>query len=192
MSNTTGNFSRGKSFAATEPAGQLDVRQLLMLLGLGVGIVLLHEMVRFHLKLPGHHGLEAMALMAFGRMTAPGRWSASLVGAAAATTAVAFSAGNGPLQPVFYLLPGLVLDLAWRLLPAWRKMLFLVPLIGGLAWASRPLVRWMIAQTSGLEFQSVAAGLAWPVFTHLVFGTIGAAAATVAWYQWQKRHGPAG
>ena len=182
MSNTTGESWQERSFAATEPATQVGVRQLALLLGLGAGIILLEMAFRLPLKLPGHHGLEAMALMMFGRLSSRYAWAATVVGAGAATTGLILGVGHGALMPVFYLLPGVCLDLVFRFRPIWRNnSLLLVPLIGGLAWTCRPLVRWLATQGLDLQFGSLVNGLAWPVVTHVIFGTAGALAATLAW-----------
>jgi len=187
MSDTTGNSWQEKSFAATETSGRLSARRLALLLGLGAGIILLEMAFRTPLKLPGHHGLEAMALMMFGRLSSRYAWAATVVGASAGTTGLILGVGHGALMPLFYLLPGLLLDLAFRLRPWSRNGLLLLSLIGGLAWTSRPLIRWLAAQGLDLEFGSLVNGLAWPVMTHLIFGTLGALAATAIWRQWQKK-----
>ncbi len=187
MSNTTGNSRREKSFAAIESTSQINARQLAVLLGLGAGIILLEITFRLPLKLPGHHGLEAMALMMFGRLSSRYAWAATVVGAGAGTTGLILGVGHGALMPVFYLLPGVLLDLAFRVRPLWRDSLVLLPLIGGLAWTSRPLVRWLAAQGFDLQFGSLTSGLAWPIAAHIVFGTAGSLAAMIAWRQWRKK-----
>lgn len=186
MSDMTGNYLRARSSGSTEVAADgLDAKILLLLLGLGVAIVLLHQAFRFPLNLPGRHGLDAMALMAMGRLAGGYRWSAGLVGASAGGTALLV--GAGPLAPVLYPLVGILMDLGTRLLPHWRTSLFVLPVIAGLAWASRPLVRWFTAHGTGMEFGSLVHGLAWPVFTHMLFGAVGGLVAVLAWRGWQKR-----
>lgn len=182
MADTTGNFFRARSSGSSEIAADAtNAKILFLLLGLGVAIVLVHQAFRFPLNLPGRHGLDAMALMAMGRLVGGYRWSAGLVGASAGGTALLV--GAGPLAPVLYPIVGILMDLGTRLLPHWRKSLFVLPLIAGLAWASRPVVRWL----TGMEFNSLLHGLAWPVFTHMLFGTVGALIAVLAWRGWQKR-----
>lgn len=187
MADTTGNSWRERSFAATETTRGISARQLGLLLGLGAGIILLEMAFRMPLKLPGHHGLEAMALMMFGRLSSRHAWAATIVGAGAGTTGLILGVGHGALMPLFYLLPGVCLDLAFRLRPLSRNSLLLLALIGGLAWTSRPLIRGLAAQGLDLQFGSLANGLAWPVITHLIFGTVGAVAATLVWHQWHKK-----
>lgn len=187
MSDTTGNSLRERSFAVTETTGAVGARQLGLLLGLGAGIILLEMAFRMPLKLPGHHGLEAMALMMFGRLSSRYAWAATVVGVGAGTTGLILGVGHGVLMPLFYLLPGVCLDLVFRTRPWSRHGLFLLALIGGLAWTCRPVIRWLAAQSLDLQFGSLANGLAWPVISHLIFGTLGALAATVVWRQWQKK-----
>ena len=187
MSTMTGKLSPGKSFGAIEDDASLSLKMFALLVGLGTAVVLLEMAFRMPLKLPGHHGLEAMTLMVFGRLWSGQRWAATLIGASAATTALMLGAGHGAMMPIFYLLPGMIFDLSLRFAPGVRQIMILLPLIGGLAWASRPLVRWLAAQGFDLQFGSLSNGLAWPVFSHLLFGTIGAAIAVIGWRQWSRR-----
>ncbi|MDT8439269.1 MAG: hypothetical protein RQ729_09710 [Wenzhouxiangellaceae bacterium] len=165
--------------------GTARVRTLLILLGFGVLVVLLHNAFRFPLNLPGRHGLDAMALFAMGRLISNERWAAGVVGTSAGGTALLVGAGAwaGLLYPIC----GVIVDLACRWLPNWRRSLFVLPVIAGLAWASRPVVRGLLAEGSGLTFDSLRHGFLWPVFTHLLFGMVGAFVAVLGWRAWQER-----
>ena len=188
MTALTGDSSHARKSGAFEPLGALTRERLLMLLLLGASVVVLEESFRFSLGLPGHHGLEAMALLAFARLSCGYRWSASIAAAAAATTAVAIGAGHGVLMPVLYLLPGLALDVGAMLVPAWRRGVLWLPLFAAVGHASKPVVKWLALQATGMQFGSLANGLAWPLSTHLAFGFSGALVATLAWRQWRRRH----
>jgi len=153
-----------------------------------VGIVLLEQAFRWPLQLPGHHGLEAMALLVLGRLACTSPWSATLVGASAAVAAPFMGADHGVLMPLFYLLPGMVLDLGYRLWPRLveRTLLFL-PLLAALAFASKPVVRVLANQLFGMPFGSLRAGPVYPILTHLMFGFLGALAAMLLWRATESR-----
>ena len=95
MSGTTGNSSHERKSSVIDAGQELSRGRLVLLLALGAGIVLLGEVFRFSLALPGHHGLEAMALLVLGRLCCTNAWSATLVGASAAVAAFAAVGGGG-------------------------------------------------------------------------------------------------
>ncbi len=188
MSVTAGESSPRKIFGVIDLAGPLTAGRALFLVSLGVGIVLLEQAFRWPLQLPGHHGLEAMALLVMGRLACTSPWSATLVGASAAVAAPFMGADHGVLMPLFYLLPGMVLDLGYRLWPRLveRTLLFL-PLLAALAFASKPVVRVLANQLFGMPFGSLRAGPVYPILTHLMFGFLGALAAMLLWRATESR-----
>lgn len=152
---------------------------LLMLLGLGVAVVLIHQAFRFPMNMPGRHGLDTMFLMTIGMLAAGNRWAGTATGVGAGSSA--WFIGGGALAPLLYPICGLVLALAPRVSRNWRRSLLVLPAVAALAWASRPLVRWLVARATGLEIDSIATGLLWPVTTHLAFGFVGALGAVLVW-----------
>jgi len=188
MSASTGNSSPGRTSDVFEPSSELTLGLLMLLLALGAGIVALGEMFRLSLGMPGHHGLEAMALLATARLSSNFRWAATIAAASAATTAVAVGAGHGGLVPLFYLLPGLVIDAGVMLVPTWRSRLLWLPLFAGLGHASKPLLKWIALGGTTPHLGSMTNGLPYPFLTHLLFGFTGAFAATLLWSRWRK-HG---
>ena len=179
---TAGESSPRKIFGAIDLVGPLAVGRGLFLVSLGFAIVLLEQAFRWPLQLPGHHGLEAMALLVLGRLSCTNPWSATLVGASAAAAAPFVGADHGVLMPLFYVLPGVVLDAGYRLWPrlTGRFLLFL-PLIAALAFAAKPVVRVLANQLLGMQFGSLRAGPIYPILTHLMFGFLGALAAVLVW-----------
>lgn len=187
MSASTGNSSRERKSDVFEPDSELTGGKLLLLLGLGAGIVVLGQMFRFSLGLPGHHGLEAMALLAAARLSTSYRWAASVAAVSAAATAAAIGAGHGALVPVLYMLPGIVIDLGVLLVPNWRRSLVWLPLFAALGHATKPVIKWLAMQGTSAHLGSMTHGLPYPVATHLIFGFAGALAATLVWRSWHKR-----
>ncbi len=189
MATTIGNSSPAKLFGAIDPVGALKLQRLLFLLALGAAIVILHKVVHYPLKMPGHHGLETMMLLVLGRLCCTHRWAATVVAVGASGTVVAVGAGHGLLDPVLYLVPALALDLGVLLLPAWRHSGVVLPLLAALAHATKPLIRWVGAEALDLKFGSLVNGLAYPVGTHLMFGAAGATVAVLLWRTTVDRQG---
>jgi hypothetical protein len=153
-----------------------------------VAIVVLEQAFRWPLQLPGHHGLEAMALLVLGRLACSSPWSATLVGASAAVAAPFMGADHGVLTPLYYLLPGLVLDLGYRLAPQLiTRFLLALPVLAALAFATKPVIRVLANELFGMQFGSLRAGPVYPILTHLMFGFLGALAAVLMWRVTERR-----
>lgn len=188
MSATAGESSPRKLFGVIDLVGPLGAGRALFLASLGVAIVLLEQAFRWPLQMPGHHGLEAMALLVLGRLSCTNPWSATLVGASAAVAAPFVGADHGVLMPLFYVLPGVVLDLGYRLWPSIvSRVLLFLPLLAAVAFAMKPVVRVAANQLFGMQFGSLRAGPVYPIVTHLMFGFLGALAAVLVWRVTERR-----
>lgn len=174
-----GSLSAEKLSAGIEESRSLNPAKLFMLLALGVAIVVIHQVFRFPMNLPGRHGLDAMFLMAMGMLMTGNRWAGTATGVGAGGSA--WFIGGGALAPLLYPVCGLIFAVTPGLSRNWRRSLLVLPVVAALAWSSRPIVRWFVAQMTGLEFNSIATGLVWPVTTHLAFGFTGALGAVLVW-----------
>jgi hypothetical protein len=162
----------------------------MLLCAFGFAGVALHAAFHWPLKLPGHHGLEWMALLMFARCMSPLRWSASITAASAATFSMMPVWGFGePLVPLFYFLPGVVIDIGYRFAPALRSSLLWLAAIAAIAHACKPLARYLIAGMTDLQFGSLMGGLAYPLSMHLMFGFAGGLAGAAAWKLMRSKHG---
>ena len=132
-----GKSSARKLFGIIDLVGSLTPGRALFLASLGVAVVALEQGFNWSLQLPGHHGLETMALLVLARLSCTNPWSATLVGASAAVAAPFLGASHGVLMPLFYVLPAVVLDLGYRLSPRFGKSLLFLPLFAALAYASK-------------------------------------------------------
>ncbi|MBK8618774.1 MAG: hypothetical protein IPN96_17020 [Anaerolineales bacterium] len=104
--------------------------EALLLIGGGVMAVVLHRALDTSPGLPGHHGIEWMAIMILGRASSRFRGAGTLtsIGASFAST-LPMLHGDNPFTWMYYLLPGPVMDLAFPLSAALRKQ----TLVHGLA-----------------------------------------------------------
>lgn len=182
-----GEARQKTSSSVTDAAAHAGGRQLLLLLCLGVAAAVLHEAFRWPLHLPGHHGLEWMALLMFGRALSSHRWAATVIASgAAATSMLPVWGAPEPLTWLFYLMPGIVVDLLYvRASPKTVWLLYL-GLIAALAHATKPLLRWLLEQSLGWQFGSISPDLWWPLTTHLAFGFTGGLIGACAWRALQR------
>lgn len=148
--------------------------EALLLIGSGVTAVVLHRTLDLSLGLPGHHGMEWMALLILGRASSRFRGAGTLtsLGAASASMLPFLQGGNSFIW-LFYLLPGLVLDLAFRYLPRFTNKLWFLILLSGLAHVTKPMGQLIINLITGWPFGSFRYGVLYPFASHLLFGMIG-------------------
>jgi hypothetical protein len=148
--------------------------EALLLIGGGLTAVVLHRALDLSLGLPGHHGIEWMALLVLGRASSRFRGAGTLTGLSAAfASTMPFLQGGNSLAWLFYLLPGLVMDLAFRYLPRYANKLWFLVLLGGLAHVTKPAGQLVINLISGWPFGSFRYGVLYPFASHLLFGMIG-------------------
>jgi hypothetical protein len=143
----------------------------MFLIGLGVLTVVLHKTFHYPLKMPGHHGLEAMALLVLGRLSCTSPVSASIVGLSDHDVATA----------LFNLAPAAVLDAAVYVFPAWRMSLLLAPLAVAVGHALKPIMRMGLFESFGMHFGSLRHGLLYPLTTHFVYAFAGGLIAMLLW-----------
>jgi len=148
--------------------------EALLLFGSGVLAVMLHRSFDYSLGLPGHHGIEWIALLIIGRASSRFR-GAGIVTSLGASFAslVPFWRGGDPFIPFLYLLPGPVLDFAFHYFPRYSEKVWFLALLGGLAHMTKPLARLIITLVSGWPFGSFRFGIAYPFAGHILFGMIG-------------------
>jgi hypothetical protein len=183
-----GASSQRKLFGVFELVGPLTAGRALFLVSLGVTIVLLEQASHWKLQLPGHHGLEAMALLVLGRLSCTNSWAATIVGGSAAVAAPLAGADHGLLTPLFYVVPGAVLDLGYRLWPKLaERMLLFLPLLAAIAFTTKPIARVLGNQFFGLQYGSLRYGPVYPIVTHMLFGFLGALTAVILWRYTERR-----
>lgn len=148
--------------------------EALLLFGGGALAVVLHRAYDLSLGLPGHHGIEWMALMIIGRASSRFRGAGSItsLGASFASMMPMLHSDN-PYTWFFYLLPGPVMDLAFRYLPRYANTFWFMIVLGGFAHATKPLAQFTVNLFTGWPFGSFRYGVVYPFASHLLFGMIG-------------------
>ena len=158
--------------------------RITLLLFAGVAATVLHARLHLPLKLPGHHGLEWMAILLFARCTSSYRWAAVLVAVGAASSSAIPVWGfkePGYSYALVYLVQGVVLDLLYVTGIRLRHWTLALALFGSLAYVTKPFVHWLLLQTVGGHYGSVMSDLWFPVASHLLFGFTGGLAGVLLW-----------
>ena len=153
--------------------------EILTLALMGALVVVMHESVNLPLKLPGHHGLEWMALLMFGRTLSRDANAATMVAlGAAATASLPLWHFHESFLGLGYLLTGLAVDALYRLFK--QPGAASLGLIAALAHTAKPLWKLAAVNGLGLQFGSITAGVGFTVLCHLGFGLVGGVAGALA------------
>jgi len=149
--------------------------EILFLLGLGALAILLHARFKSPLNIPGHHGLEFMALLMIGRMSSQLRFASSVsalsIGLLLLFPVFAFS---DPLMGFNYMLPGLMLDICYQIGGKLNSKAFFLAIIAGLSYMIIPFSRLMIAVSTGYQYGAfIKHGFVTPFISWFVFGLAG-------------------
>lgn len=165
-----------KNISAQSLSGSVPLAiEYLILFGLGIIAILLHARLRTPLNIPGHHGIEFMALIMAGRVASNIKWAASVstlgIGFILLFPVFGFS---DPLMGLNYMIPGVVLDFFYHLVKGHKNQLFMLTLISALAYSTIPLSRFVISAISGYPYPSFVKHGFFAVFTgHFIFGLAG-------------------
>lgn len=147
-----------KSISAPSLSGAVPVAlEYLILFGIGIIAILLHARLRTPLNLPGHHGLEFMALLMAGRVASNTRWASSIsslgIGLMLLFPAFGF---KDPLMGINYMLPGVMIDFLYAHTRHYKWQLLMLALVSGVAYAMIPFSRLIIHLVSGFPYGAFA------------------------------------
>jgi hypothetical protein len=171
MNGTSSLKKTSKSF---QTDWSLSWIEALLLMGGGVMAVALHRALDTSLGLPGHHGIEWMAILIIGRASSRYRGAGTLTSIGAAFASVLpFLSGENPFTWIYYLLPGPVMDLAFYYLPSYSNKLLFMILLGGFAHVTKPIGQLSVNLLTGWPVGSFRFGVTYPFASHLLFGMIG-------------------
>lgn len=155
----------------------LETREALLLAFFATFLVVTRAAMRWHLHVPGHTMLGAALLLVLARACVSRPAAATITGTLAGLACAGLGMGSGgPLTVLKLALPGLAVDVGWKLLPFRRHPLGRGALLGACAGATQFVP---VALAEGL------AGLAAPVVlghallsagTKAAFGAAGGAA----------------
>ena len=171
MNGASSLKNKSKSFPTEWSLSWIEA---LLLIGGGVVAVVLHRGLDNSLGLPGHHVIEWMAIMIIGRASSKYRGAGTIASIGASFASVLpFLAGDNPFTWIYYLLPGPVMDLAFRYLPRYANKLWFMVLLGGFAHVTKPIGQITVNLITGWPIGSFRFGVVYPFASHLLFGMIG-------------------
>ena len=164
-----------KTISKALPAKQV-LAEVIILALLGAAAVALRARLRIHINMPGHHGLEVMALFMiarnFGKLPFAGTVSSV---AGASLMLIPFFGFQNPYLPLIYILMGAGIDILFY---TFRKLkpahLFFI-LTGAVAYSMIPLSRLILHVLSIYPYNSILkAGVFYTLFSHFIWGAAGA------------------
>jgi hypothetical protein len=166
--------SQPKTISKAFPVNRL-LTEVLILMLFGAAAILLRAYLRIPLNLPGHHGLEVMAMLLIGRKISDLPFAASISTVTAALIIFLPLPGlKDPFLPFIFLLMGAVIDLIYRFISRFQENIFLFGILGGIAYFMIPLSRLILFTLTGYPYESfVKFGFAVPLASHFVFGALG-------------------
>jgi hypothetical protein len=149
--------------------------EALLLMGLGALAVLMHARLRSPISVPGHHGIEFMALLLLGRLSSNLKFASTIssfgIGLLLLFPVLGF---RDPLMGFNCMLPGFLLDICYLAGGNLSKKIWFVVLIAGLSYMMIPISRLIITAFTGYQYGSfLKYGPIVPVLSHFAFGLSG-------------------
>ncbi len=173
--NMNGNLpiktSSGQSLSRSIPL----VLELFLLVMGGALATYLHFSLRIPLNIPGHHGLEFMAIISLVRLSSDIRYAGLMAMLGVGIMLLIPGIGQGTVLHSFsYLLPGIVLDLFYLAGKERSRLLFVISIASGMAYMCIPLSRLLVNLVSGHPYMAfVKFGVAYTILSFFLFGMLG-------------------
>jgi len=154
----------------------ISIIKIILLLATGMIAIWLHYKLRIPLKLPGKHGIVYLAILMSSSSIINLRYSNTIITLGSSLLIISNAVGfNTPFIWINYILVGLILDFIKNIYLN-KKNIFLYGLAGSIAWATMPIIKFLIYQliplNSSIEIISVGY-LIYSIFTHIIFGFMG-------------------
>jgi len=148
--------------------------EIIILFLMGALAMFLHAKLRIPMHLPGRNGLIFMMIVVSACTASEYSFSASIICLGSASLLLATNLGfSDPFMPVVYLLLGFFIDLFLGIARAIRSNVFIIAVASGLSWMLIPVIRTGVSFISGFTYNSLMGGIAYPLFTHFIFGFVG-------------------
>ncbi len=143
---------------------------------LGVAAIFLHARFRWGFNIPGHHGMEFMALLTGGRLISKVKFSSIFMALGiGAMIVMPFMGFKNPISALGYIFPVLIFDLLYSNLPEKFDKAWIIAVAGGLAYMAVPVYRIILMFSMNLPYPAAVkygTPLA-PLAGFLAFGFVG-------------------
>ncbi len=149
--------------------------EIILLMGAGVLAIVLHARLRTPINIPGHHGIEFMAIILAARLSSKIKWASSIsalgIGIFLFFPVLGF---KDPMMGFNYMLPCFMIDLAYNFVQNKKYRNLILALAAGLGYMLIPVSRIITTVLTGFPFTSfLKHGFVTPMVTFLVFGIFG-------------------
>ena len=172
--------SRTKILSKAFPIeGKQLLTELIILSLLGALAVILRAKLRIPLNMPGHHGLEVMAILIGGRMFSKIPVASSVSGIAGALCIFfPFLGYKDPFLPLIYVFMGISIDLMYYFAKKLGTNFLVFAIIGGLVYTLIPAIRLFLHSVGAYQYMLfIKKGFIIPFISHFAFGFAGGLAA---------------
>lgn len=149
--------------------------KIFLLIATGIIAITLHSKFRSPLNIPGHHGIEFMAIIVGSRLASNIKWASSIsalgIGIFILFPVLGF---KDPMMGFNYMLPCFITDLAYNYIPKNKVRNIFLGIAGGLAYMMIPLSRLLTHFYTGYPYSSfLKHGYITPVILFFIFGLLG-------------------
>jgi hypothetical protein len=175
MNHMNGNLPQKRSSVLSLNPSAIYVLQLLLLMMAGAFAMFLHYKLRIPLNIPGHHGLEFMAIFTIVRLSSNIRWAATVATLGAGILLLIPGMGStDPLHSFSYMLPGIMLDVLYITGRKQMGWLIFAAIGAGIAYMCIPLSRLFVHLFSGYPVISFFKhGIVYAILSFFFFGMLG-------------------
>ncbi len=154
------------------------VVEILFLLAAGVFAAIAHHMIKFPIGLPGKQGL----IFIFVLVSALQFSSIPLASTIMSVGSALFFFWSAdfhidPMKPFLLLFVGVLIDLSNSVIQRYKLSIWFLPCFVAIAWATIPAIRFILVMFNPIPFNSLKAGIWFPLFTHFAFALVGGIAA---------------
>ena len=151
------------------------VLEIILLLLAGVLAIVLHARLRTPLNIPGHHGMEFMAIILAARLSSNMKWASSIsalgIGIFILFPVLGF---KDPMMGFNYMLPCFFMDIAYNTIQNKKYGNLILAVPAGIGYMLIPLSRIITTFLTGYPYSSfLKYGFVTPLATFLLFGLMG-------------------
>ncbi len=152
-----------------------SVLEIILLILAGVMAIVLHARLRTPINIPGHHGIEFMAIIIASRLSSKMKWASSIsalgIGIFILFPVLGF---KDPMMGFNYMLPLFFADIAYNYIKSDKHRNLIIALAAGFGYMLIPLSRIVLTFTTGYPYSTfLKHGFVTPVFTFFLFGLLG-------------------
>ena len=152
-----------------------NVLEVILLILAGVMAIVLHARLRTPINIPGHHGIEFMAIIIAARLSSKMKWASSIsalgIGVFILFPVLGF---KDPMMGFNYMLPLFLVDIAYNFIKSDKHKNLVIALAAGFGYMLIPLSRIILTLTTGFPYSTfLKHGFITPVFTFFLFGLLG-------------------